>query len=129
MTPAARLLFAVTMGLWLLLLIGTVRAHRLAPKVDLAGTWAGTIAAAALLFGRVGYGLAWALALLLVCLMVAIGLYDRAVLLPSLEAAVRRADHDAKWEEEWRFLRRMAAWGRGLMVAKGLVAFAAGLVA
>lgn len=95
--------------------------RQLAPLVDLVGTWAGTIAAAALLLGRQGYGFFWAAALLLVALMVTACLYDRAVLMPSLDAAWKRlaaGTEAAKWREDWAFLWRMAGWARaGTLVA------------
>ena len=84
-----------------------------APAVDLTGAWCGTVAAVALLLGRTGgFRIAWAGALLLVAMMVAAGLYDRAVVMPSLEAAHKRLEHDAgnpKFERDRRFLRRMSA--------------------
>jgi hypothetical protein len=89
----------------------------LLPLADLVGTWAGALAAVALFWGRVGFGAAWASALGLVALMATASLYDRAVLLPSLDAAFKRLGPDARWEDEWRFLWRMGAWGRGLTLA------------
>jgi len=103
-----------------------------APLVDLAGTWAGAFAAAALFLGRRGFGWPWATALALVALMVTASLYDRAVLMPSLDAAHKRlaAGGDvAKWEGEGRFLWRMAAWGRAGTLAAGAAAAACGLLA
>jgi len=99
--------------------------RRIVPLIDLVGTWAGTIAGAALLFGREGgYSLRWAGALGLVALMVTISLYDRAVLMPSLDAAFRRlaADGDPRWESDWRFLWRMASWGRALTLLMAVAA-------
>jgi hypothetical protein len=84
-----------------------------APAVDLIGAWCGTVAAVALLLGRAGgFRFAWAGALLLVAMMVAAGLYDRAVVMPSLEAAHKRLEHggnDPKFERDRAFLRRLSA--------------------
>jgi len=90
------------------------RIRTLVPTVDLIGAWCGTVAAIALLVGRQGgFRLPWAGALLLVAMMVAAGLYHRAVLVPSLEAAWKRLEHgapDPKFEQDWAFLWRMSAW-------------------
>jgi hypothetical protein len=60
--------------------------------------------------------------------MATVSLYDRAVLLPSLDASRKKlaADPDPRWESEWRFLWRMAACGRYLtiLMAWGAVACA-----
>jgi hypothetical protein len=90
--------------------------HPLLALADLQGMWVGAVGAAVLFLGRTGYGIAWAVAMGLLALMVTASLYDRAVLLPSLDAATKRlaADGDPRWESEWRFLWRMAAWGRWL---------------
>jgi hypothetical protein len=92
--------------------------------VDVLGTWAAALAAGALFAGRVGFSAAWAGAMGLVALMATASLYDRAVLLPSLDAAHRRLDAGAAWEDDWRFLWRMAAWGRAatLVLAGGAAA-------
>jgi len=141
----ARLLFVLFVGIWagvvdlaalavplLLRRLGRDRAwpavHPLLALADVLGVWAGALAAIMLFLGRAGYGWAWALAMGLVALMVTVSLYDRAVLLPSLDASMERllADPDPKWESEWRFLWRMAAWGRWLtfVLAWGAVACA-----
>jgi hypothetical protein len=93
--------------------------HPLLALTDVLGMWAGALGAVTLLVGRTGFGLAWAAALGLVALMVTASLYDRAVLLPSLDAATKRlaAGPDPHWESEWSFLWRMAAWGRWLTFA------------
>jgi hypothetical protein len=102
-------------------------ARRAAPAADLLGTWALAAAALALLLGREGLDPAWAGALLLVCLMFAWSLYDRAALLPSLDASWKRLSHAAereRWEREFAFLWRLAAWGRRatLLMAAGALA-------
>ena len=142
MTETFRILYLVAMGVWMgTLLIGAlairlafVRLGRdkgwpivrfAAPLTDLIGMWTGTLAAAFLIFGRTGYSFRWAAALLLVALMVTAGLYDRAVLVPSLDAAWKRLGHGTEWEDEWRFLMRMAVWGRGLTIGAGVGALAA----
>lgn len=145
MSEPARLLFLLFVGMWagvleLSTLAVPLLVRRLGRKdawpalhpflalVDLHGMWAGAIGAAVLFLGRTGFGVAWATALGLVALMVTASLYDRAVLLPSLDAATKRlaADGDQRWESEWRFLWRMAAWGRALtfLMAWGAVACA-----
>jgi hypothetical protein len=132
-SDSARLLFVLFVGMWagvvdlaalgvplLVRRLGRERAwpalHPLLALSDVLGIWAGTLGAAALLLGRSGFGWAWAVAMGLVALMATASLYDRAVLLPSLDAATKRlhADEDPRWEEEWRFLWRMSAWGRWL---------------
>ena len=77
-----------------------------------------------------GARVAWAAALLLVALMVAAGLYDRAVLMPSLEAAFKRSEHgaaDPKFERDRAFLWRMSAWTHALTFV-GVLAAAACIV-
>jgi hypothetical protein len=105
----------------------------LAPLVDLVGTWAGVLAVGALLLGRVGYGWPWAAALGLVALMVTASLYDRAVLLPSLDAAWKRlpaaAGPSGRWERDWRFLWRMAGLARAVTLIMGVAALVCGWVA
>ena len=135
-------LYRIAMGIWIgALLTGAIAMHlafkrlgrdegwpivRLAaPLTDLIGMWTGTLAAAFLILGRTGYSFRWAAALLLVALMVTAGLYDRAVLVPSLDAAWKRLGHGDEWEDEWRFLMRMAVWGRGLTIGAGIAALAA----
>ncbi|MCK6458930.1 MAG: hypothetical protein L6Q95_03450, partial [Planctomycetes bacterium] len=90
--------------------------HPMLALSDVVGVWAGALGAVALFVGRTGFGWAWATAMGFVALMATVSLYDRAVLLPSLDAATKRlaADPDPRWESEWRFLWRMAAWGRWL---------------
>ena len=145
MSDDARLLFVLFVGIWagivdlaalavplLVRRLGRDRAwsavHPLLALADVLGVWAGALGAIALFLGRAGYGWAWALAMGLIALMVTVSLYDRAVLLPSLDASMKRllADPDPKWESEWRFLWRMAAWGRWLtfVLAWGAVACA-----
>lgn len=133
MTETARLLFLLFVGTWagavaiaclavplLVRRLGRDASwpalHPLLALADVHGAWAGAASAIVLLVGRTGYGVAWAVAMGLVALMVTASLYDRAVLLPSLDAATKRraADPDPRWESEWRFLWRMAAWGRWL---------------
>lgn len=148
MTETARLLFLCVVGVWggaLAVAMAGVPAlvrrlgpdgawpavRTLMPLVDLVGTWAGALAAVALLWGRVGFGAGWATALGLVALMATASLYDRAVLLPSLDAAWKRlrADPDPRWEREWRFLWRMAGAGRALTLLMALGAAACALLA
>jgi hypothetical protein len=90
--------------------------HPFLALADLLTMYAGAIGAMLLFFGRTGYGLPWAVAMGLAALVVTASLYDRAVLLPSLDASHRRlaAGPDPRWESEWRFLWRMAACGRWL---------------
>jgi hypothetical protein len=132
--PWATVLTAV-LGAWSVALLGGAvaapallhrrgweRVHRVAPAFDLVGMWAGAIAALALAVGRRGFTFGWAATLLLVALMVTAALYHRAVLVPSMDAARRRADHDAGWSEEWRFLWRMSHAARVLGLALALLA-------
>ena len=148
LTEPFRAIFVLSLGAWIgvlsLSILGisllTRRLGRddswpairnLAPLADLAGTWAGALAAIALFFGRRGYSFSWAAALFLVAIMVTASLYDRAVLLPSLDAAWKRlrAGADAeKWEADWRFLWRMAAWARAATLAMGAGALVFGLL-
>ncbi len=133
MNENARLLFVLFVGMWagvldvaalgvplLVRRLGREAAwpavHPLLALSDLLGTYAGALGAVILILGRTDFGVAWATALGLVALMATASLYDRAVLLPSLDAATKRlaADADPRWESEWRFLWRMAAWGRWL---------------
>jgi hypothetical protein len=141
----ARLLFVLFVGMWagvvdlaalavplLVRRLGREAAwkalHPLLALADVLGIWAGALGAAVLFVGRSGFGWAWAVAMGLVALMATASLYDRAVLLPSLDAATKRlaADPDPRWESEWRFLWRMAAWGRWLtfVMAWGAIACA-----
>lgn len=148
MNENARLLFLLFVGMWagvleLATLVVPLLVRRLGREAawpalhpflalaDLQGMYAGVLGAAVLFLGRTGYGLPWAVAMGLVALMVTASLYDRAVLLPSLDASMKKlaAGPDPRWETEWRFLWRMAAWGRWLtfLMAWGAVvcAFAA----
>ena len=150
MTAPFRILFLSALGVWIVALalgIGGIAwlvrrrgrdaawpaIHTLAPLVDLLGTWAGVVASAALLLGRVGYGWPWAAALGLVALMVTASLYDRAVLLPSLDAARKRLQaapgESDKWERDWRFLWRMAGIARAATLAMAVGALVLGWVA
>ena len=149
LTEPFRVLFLLTLGAWIgvlsLSVLGIALLTRrlgrddawpalrtLAPLGDLVGTWAGVIAAAALFLGRRGYGFSWAAALFLVALMVTASLYDRAVLMPSLDAAwkrLRAGTDEAKWEADWRFLWRMADWTRVATLAMGAAALVFGLLA
>lgn len=150
MTAPFRILFVSALGVWIAaLVVGIVgiawlarRRGReaawpaiftLAPLVDLVGTWAGALAVGALLLGRIGYGWPWATALGLVALMVTASLYDRAVLLPSLDAAWKRrqaaASEADKWERDWRFMWRMAGVARAATLAMGVGALVCGWTA
>lgn len=149
MTAPFRILLVSLLGVWIVTLVFGIAAiawlmrrrgragawpavSTLAPLVDLVGTWAGALAVAALLLGRVGYGWKWAVALGLVALMVTASLYDRAVVLPSLDAAWKRlqaADEADKWERDWRFLWRLAGIARAATLAMGAGALACGWVA
>lgn len=107
-------------------------ARRIAPLADLAGTWLGSAAVLALILGRRGFGPAWAAATLLLCLMLTACLYDRAVLVPSLDAAWRKLSHGEdreRWERDFAFLWRMAAWGRAATLAMALAALACAALA
>jgi len=98
-----------------------------APWLDLFGTWAGALAVAALALGRVGIGAAWAVAMVSCALGVTAGLYGRAVLMPSLDAAFKRmraAPDESKWAEEWGFLWRMATAARAVALLLTGVAIA-----
>jgi hypothetical protein len=143
-----RSLFAAAAGAWLGALVLALLAERvllrrhgralawppcrtLLALADLVGTWAATLCATALLLGRRGFGWPWATALFLVALAATASLYDRAVLLPSLDASFKRtqADAAAKWEEERRFLFSMARWARWGTLGGGAGALACGLLA
>ena len=124
----------VALGTWAAALVaGFFLRHRAAPAVDLIGAWCGTVAAVALLLGRVGgFRFAWAAALLLVAMMVAAGLYDRAVVMPSLEAARKRLEHganDPKFERDRAFLRRMSVTIHAASLAGVIGAAACGVFA
>jgi hypothetical protein len=150
LTAPFRIVFVSALGVWVVVLalgIGGIAwlarrrrrdaawpaIHTLAPLVDLVGTWAGVFAVGALLLGRIGYGLPWAAALGLVALLVTASLYDRAVLLPSLDAAFKRlqaaSSETDKWERDWRFLWRMAGVARAATLAMAVGALVLGWVA
>jgi hypothetical protein len=98
-----------------------------APWLDLFGTWAGAIAVAALALGRRGIGAPWAAAVVCCALGVTAGLYGRAVLMPSLDAAFKRMRHapdDGKWGSDWAFLWRMATAARALALVATAAAIA-----
>ncbi|MHC4340872.1 MAG: DUF4149 domain-containing protein [Planctomycetota bacterium] len=149
MSDPWRIVFVAVLGAWIGILVACVLAlrllrHRLPPAeswavarqliplTDLLGTWLGGLAILALAVGREGFSIEWAAAILLLALMITASLYDRAVLMPSLEAARRRIDHGEeveRWQGEWRFLLRMATWGRAATLAAGLVALLLGVSA
>ena len=93
MTSIWAILFLAVAGGWAGALVLGMLAMRLlrhdifvlAPLVDLFGTWAGAIGIGLLAVGRVGYSWQWALAVFVCALGVTAGLYDRAVLMPSLQ--------------------------------------------
>jgi hypothetical protein len=138
-SPIHQSFFVGAVGGWIGILLVGILAMRmlsweavrvLAPLVDLLGTWAGTLAVITLVLGRESFGFAWATAMVLVALMLTASLYDRAVLMPSLEAAFKRLQHAAgraKWEDEWAFLWRMATWGRAGTLVAGVGALLCGL--
>ncbi len=98
--------------------------HKLIPWVDLVGTWLGTVGVIALGMGRQGYPFEWAACMGLFAVMITVSLYDRAVLMPSLDAAFKRTgggDDPDKWEQNWRFLWRMSAAGRILILLMAVV--------
>jgi len=98
-----------------------------APWLDLFGTWTGAVAIGALALGRRGIGAQWAIAMICCALGITAGLYGRAVLMPSLDAAFKRmraAPDDARWAEEWGFLWRMATGARVLALVLTLAAIA-----
>jgi len=80
-----------------------------APWLDLFGTWTGAVAIGALALGRRGIGAQWAIAMICCALGITAGLYGRAVLMPSLDAA---------------FLWRMATGARVLALVLTLAAIA-----
>ncbi len=93
--------------------------HKLIPWVDLIGTWLGTVGVIALALGRAGYTFEWASCMGLFAVMITVSLYDRAVLMPSLDAAFKRTgkgEQHEKWEQNWRLLWRMSAVGRVLIL-------------
>lgn len=125
MSEAFATAFCVAATVWVLVLLGGLIAIRrrglgaslslLIPGLDLAGMWLGTIAVLLLAFGRLGFQFLWASALFSCALGITAGLYDRAVLVPSLRAAQkrRRADpENGKWAAEWSFLARLGAGTR-----------------
>ena len=115
----------VVASLWVVAVAaGMVAIHRrglerslssLAPGVDLAGTWFGAASIGLLAYGRLGFTMLWAGAMFACAMGVTAGLYDRAVLVPSLRAALKRlrADPDnPKWASDWAFLARLGAGTR-----------------
>jgi len=99
------------------------------PLVDLLGAWAGAIAAVAVVLGRSGFSLPFAAILTMLALMFALSLYDRAVLVPYLDAADKRLEHGAdreKWESDWKFLSRLATLLRLATLAMGAAVVALG---
>ena len=135
MTSIWAILFLAVAGGWAGALVLGMLAMRLlrhdifvlAPLVDLFGTWAGAIGIGLLAVGRVGYSWQWALAVFVCALGVTAGLYDRAVLMPSLQAARKRVEaepQEPKWASEWRFLWRMAGWSRAVTLLSILAAIA-----
>ena len=104
-----------------------------APWLDLFGTWCGTLAILALALGRRGFGVPWAGAMLACALGVTAGLYGRAVLMPSLDAAFKRWRHEPEnplWLEEWTFLWKLATGARAcsLLFATAAIACVGALV-
>lgn len=99
----------------------------LLPLVDLVGAWAGGVAALALFLGRSGFDLRFAASTSLLAVMFALSLYDRAVLVPFLDAADKRLAHGAdreRFEADWRFLWRLQAALRLGSLAMGTAALA-----
>ena len=96
---------ALAVGIpWLLKRPNRVRAA----AFDLVGAWAGALAAGALAIGRAGFLAGWAALLTMIALMVTASLYDRAVIMPSLEAARARTQVHDKWARDERYLWRMS---------------------
>ena len=135
MTQFWAILFLAVAGSWVgALLFGMFALrllrhdmHVLAPLVDLFGTWVGAAGIVLLAMGRVGYSWEWATAVFACALGITAGLYDRAVLMPSLLAAHKRVEaepDEPKWAEEWQFLWRMAGWSRVVTLLCVLVAIA-----
>jgi len=133
--PAWAIVFLALMGAWVGALAFGMFALRLlrhdapvlAPLLDLFGTWFGASGALSLAFGRVGFGGLWATALFACVLGITAGLYDRAVLMPSLEAAHKRRKaepSEPKWATEWQFLWRLAHGTRLVTLACALAAIA-----
>ena len=113
--PWASILPAVSAAWLLVVLVGIflVRRRRgVAAFLDLCGAWAGAACGVALAFGRAGFTAEWAAALLAVAVAVTASLYDRAVLLPSIEAAGRRADHEEQWRRDEHYLWRLSHGAR-----------------
>jgi hypothetical protein len=126
------LLYASAAAPLLLRRLGRAEAWRvlalLLPLVDLVGAWAGGVAAVALSLGRSGFGFAFAASMSLLAVTFALSLYDRAVLVPFLDAADKRLAHGAereRWEADWRFLWRLQAALRlgSLAMASGALVF------
>ena len=139
-TELYRSLFVAVAGLLTGLLLYSLIASRrgrdrwthlrvLLPVVDLVGTWLGAAGVVALFLGRVAYTVHWAVAMGLFAMMIAVTLYQRAVLLPSLESAYKRMQAGEEWEADWRFLWRMGVIGRAFTAASVLAALVCGLLA
>jgi len=133
--PPYRTLFFLPVASWTAaLLVGVLaldlsKRRILALYLDLFGTWMGALGVLALLLGRRGFRGFWACALLCIALMVTASLYDRAVLMPSLEAALRRqeaGEEPERWERDRRFLERLAVAGRWVTLGLGIAALCCG---
>ena len=98
---------------------------------DLLGTWVGTIAVGCLWLGRHhGFRTPWAVCLGTIALMIALALYHRAVLIPSLDAAFKRlgaGDEDPKWGRDWHFLWRMSQGLRYSILLGSILCFVLGV--
>ncbi len=84
----------------------------LLPVLDLIGVWVGSAAVLLLFLGRSGYDFAWAASVFLVALMIFFTLYDRAVLVPYMERAIKRLGQGelaGSWRADWSFLVRLSA--------------------
>ncbi len=128
MTAPYDVLLRIVTGTWIaavvlcaVLLYRTTRRPRdeawaavrvLLPVLDLFGVWAGTAALVLLFFGRSGYDFAWAASVFLIALMIFFTLYDRAVLVPYMERAIKRLGQGERvesWRADWSFLVRLSA--------------------
>jgi len=138
MSESFRILFVVVTGLWAGLLLYGLMAWRggrgawptlrvLGPAIDLAGTWLGAAAVLFLFLGRIAYSTAWATAMGLIAMMLAVTFYQRAVLSPSLDSSFKRMQAGEEWERDWRFLWRMAGWARAITALAAVAALLCGL--